>query len=276
MLVNQCGFWGSSIVRPPLHGGGCRGGGREGGGKKKAARLFKGTEGLASGREWRLEGGGGGSRSAVQQYQPPSTEEAPQTLAGGRGHRVTLVFPPVGLLLPSCQFSQETFSLHHFVAGIFPVGAGARSALRQSARIIIRLAPDASGALSSSALQCREPGRRCSLPLTRAARRLHPREPEPRQPGEGGVFALWGRGAGGCGGRPGSRNRLGGPGRERDGEIVEDGSQRVHGGRTGPLSLPRTHVSFTFPLTEVFGGRPQMRSRGSQACFHKLLLGCCV
>lgn len=78
---------------------------------EKAACLFKGTEGLVSGREWRLEGGGGRSRTAAQQYQPMSTEEAPQTLAGGRG------FFPLGLLSPFCQFSQETFSLHHFITG---------------------------------------------------------------------------------------------------------------------------------------------------------------
>lgn len=50
-----------------------------------------------------------------------------------------------------------------------------------------------------------------------------------------------------------SRHRLGGLGRERDGEIVEDGSQRVHGARTGPLSVPRTHVSFS---NKVLDGRP--------------------
>lgn len=83
------------------------GGGGEAG-EKKAACLFKGTEGLASGREWRLEGGGGGggSRTAAQQYQPPSTEEARQTLGGGRGF-----FSPLGLLSPSPDFLIAPF--HH-------------------------------------------------------------------------------------------------------------------------------------------------------------------
>lgn len=38
-------------------------------------------------------------------------------------------------------------------------------------------------------------------------------------------------------GEPEQTGGSGGP------ELAEDGSQRVHGGRTGPLSLSRTHVS---------------------------------
>lgn len=35
-------------------------------------------------------------------------------------------------------------------------------------------------------------------------------------------------------------------GGEGGAELVEDGSQRVHGARTDPLSLSRTHVSRTY------------------------------
>lgn len=86
LLINV-GFEAPLLLDPPCMVAVAEGEGGEVG--EKAARLFKGTEGLASGREWRLEGGGGGSRTAAQQYQPLSKEEAPQTLAGGRGF-----FPP--------------------------------------------------------------------------------------------------------------------------------------------------------------------------------------
>lgn len=48
------------------------------------------------------------------------------------------------------------------------------------------------------------------------------------------------QGAGGCGGWLEGRSRQGGAG---GAELVEDGSQRVHGARTDPLSLSGTHVS---------------------------------
>lgn len=40
----------------------------------------------------------------------------------------------------------------------------------------------------------------------------------------------------------GEQELAGGAGRA---ELAEDGSQRVHGARTDPLSLSRTHVSLT-------------------------------
>lgn len=63
----------------------------------------------------------------------------------------------------------------------------------------------------------------------------------------------------------GEQEQTGGPGRGRDGEIVEDGCQRVNGARTGPLSLPRTHVSFF--------SKPGV---GRKRRLQTLLLGCCV
>lgn len=133
-----------------------------------------------SGREWRLERGGG-SRTAAQQYQPPSTEKASRHSAEDGA------FFPLGLLSPSCQVSQETFSLHHFItgwaAGIFPMCAWTRSAWRQSARIISYPAPDASGALC---LLCTAaPWARPPL-ATSDTHCLSPpaREPELRQPGK--------------------------------------------------------------------------------------------
>lgn len=43
-------------------------------------------------------------------------------------------------------------------------------------------------------------------------------------------------------------------------EVAEDGRQRVHGARTEPLSLTRTHVSLTIPvfLLNVLSGNVQI------------------
>ncbi len=52
----------------------------------------------------------------------------------------------------------------------------------------------------------------------------------------------------------GEQELAGGEGRA---ELAEDGSQRVHGARTDPLSLTRTHVSLTKNLLSVLFGNVQ-------------------
>lgn len=170
MLISV-GFLGSSIVRPPCTVAVAEGEGGEVGGK--AACLFKGTEGLVSGREWRLKGGGGGSRAAAQQYQPSSTEEAPQTLGGGRGFP-----PPTGIIIPiSSSQSRDLLiaAFHHRMS------CGNISSVRLDQECLTSKCPNhqlpslpmQAAPSASSALQRREPGRR-SLPLTRTARLLQP------------------------------------------------------------------------------------------------------
>lgn len=104
--------------------------------------------------------------------------------------------------------------------------------------------PDASRARSSSALQ-HSPLRRVLASSDTGCLRC--RDQRERR----GV--LFQGGAGECGGWLESRSRQGGQG---GAELAEDGSQRVHGARTDPLSLPRTHVSLTQPafLLSVLSG----------------------
>lgn len=92
-------------------------------------------------------------------------------------------------------------------------------------------APDANRAHSSSALQHSKLSSWCSPPLTQAASSaaITPK-------GEGAFLEgsrwMW-RVAG-------EQEQAGGAG---GAELAEDGSQRVHGARTDPLSLSRAHVS---------------------------------
>lgn len=80
------------------------------GGEKKAACLFKGTGGWSRGESGGKEGGGGSeSSNTAQQYQPPNTEQAPQTLQrDGREDGLSLHPFPLGL-----------FSSFHPSQGIF-------------------------------------------------------------------------------------------------------------------------------------------------------------
>lgn len=63
-------------------------------------------------------------------------------------------------------------------------------------------------------------------------------------------------------------------------KLAEDGSQRIHGARTDPLSLSRTHVSLSRPASlhsvDEASGQTNKKRKSLRLRLHLLLPCCCV